>query len=122
MAADQQADKPSSKNPTTKPGHLPVNEVLFERQGAASPFGEDQEFPLPVAYVPYTHRVVHRAWCPPPRTPEGRGRAGGPRADRHGVRSCPMVGLRSMFAAVMPSPPVLPVGSRCSVVLRRCSL
>jgi hypothetical protein len=54
MAADEQAEKPS-KSPTSKPGNLPVNEVLFERQGAASPFGEDVEFPLPVSDLPYTH-------------------------------------------------------------------
>jgi succinate dehydrogenase / fumarate reductase iron-sulfur subunit len=43
------------RNPVPKPGYLPVNELLFDRQGAASPFGEDTEFPLPVESLPYSH-------------------------------------------------------------------
>jgi succinate dehydrogenase / fumarate reductase iron-sulfur subunit len=38
-----------------KDGHLPVNELLGEYQGANSPFGDDQTFPLPVDSLPYSH-------------------------------------------------------------------
>lgn len=31
-----------------EPGKLPVSELAFDKQGAASPFGEDITFPLPV--------------------------------------------------------------------------
>ncbi|GAA1702678.1 hypothetical protein [Fodinicola feengrottensis] len=41
-----------------KPGHLPVNELLFERQGPASPFGEDTVFPLPLDQLPYKHPAL----------------------------------------------------------------
>jgi len=35
--------------------HLPVTEVLFDRPGAPSPFGDDQTFPLPVSALAYRH-------------------------------------------------------------------
>jgi hypothetical protein len=54
MAAEPQSDG-KGKNPAYGAGHLPVNELLFERQGPPSPFGEDIEFPLPVESLPYTH-------------------------------------------------------------------
>lgn len=38
-------------------GHLPMNEVLFDRAGAPSPFGDDQLFPLPVSELTYVHPV-----------------------------------------------------------------
>ncbi len=38
-------------------GHLPLNELLFDRPGAPSPFGEDQQFPLPVSDLVYHHPV-----------------------------------------------------------------
>jgi succinate dehydrogenase / fumarate reductase iron-sulfur subunit len=53
-----QAEPTGRKNPVTRPGHLPLTELLFERQGAASPFGEDTEFPLPVEDLPYVHPWV----------------------------------------------------------------
>ena len=34
---------------------LPVTEFLFDRPGAASPFGDDQTFPLPVSALAYRH-------------------------------------------------------------------
>jgi succinate dehydrogenase / fumarate reductase iron-sulfur subunit len=34
---------------------LPVSELLFDRPGAASPFGDDQTFPLPVSALVYRH-------------------------------------------------------------------
>jgi hypothetical protein len=52
MAAEQRS---KGKNPAYGDGHLPINELLFERQGPPSPFGEDIEFPLPVDQLPYTH-------------------------------------------------------------------
>jgi hypothetical protein len=54
MAAEPQADG-KGKNPTYGEGHMAINELLFERQGPPSPFGEDVEFPLPVESLPYTH-------------------------------------------------------------------
>jgi hypothetical protein len=36
-------------------GRLPVSELLFDRPGAASPFGDDQTFPLPVSALVYRH-------------------------------------------------------------------
>ena len=46
------ADKPHGR---VKAGHLPVSEILFDRPGAPSPFGEDVTFPVPsdrLAYEP----------------------------------------------------------------------
>jgi succinate dehydrogenase / fumarate reductase iron-sulfur subunit len=37
------------------PGHLPVTEVTFNRAGAASPFGDDVRFPLPLDQITYVH-------------------------------------------------------------------
>ncbi len=34
---------------------LPVTELLFDRPGAASPFGDDQTFPLPPGTLSYVH-------------------------------------------------------------------
>lgn len=45
----------TGKNPLPKPGHLPMTELLFDKQGPASPFGEDVQFPLPPESLPYTH-------------------------------------------------------------------
>jgi succinate dehydrogenase iron-sulfur subunit len=36
-------------------GRLPVSEFAFDRMGAASPFGDDISFPLPVNRLTYTH-------------------------------------------------------------------
>jgi hypothetical protein len=55
--ADQ--TRTSGESPATvggqpvKPGHLPVSEMLFDRPGAASPFGEDVVFPLPADQIVY---------------------------------------------------------------------
>ncbi len=38
-----------------KPGRLPVSELAFDRAGAASPFGDDLRFPLPVSALTYVH-------------------------------------------------------------------
>jgi succinate dehydrogenase / fumarate reductase, iron-sulfur subunit len=35
--------------------HLPVSELVSERPGPLSPFGEDVEFPLPPEKVAYVH-------------------------------------------------------------------
>ena len=40
---------------TVPDGRLPVTEFLFDRPGAASPFGDDQTFPLPVTALAYRH-------------------------------------------------------------------
>jgi hypothetical protein len=40
---------------TVKPGHLPVSEFAFDRAGAASPFGDDVEFPVAVETLTYQH-------------------------------------------------------------------
>ncbi|HEV2088462.1 MAG TPA: hypothetical protein VGR21_09130 [Cryptosporangiaceae bacterium] len=56
MASEQSPPKPGrGKNPVAKEGHLPVNELLTEYQGACSPFGDDVTFPLPVEDLAYTH-------------------------------------------------------------------
>jgi succinate dehydrogenase / fumarate reductase iron-sulfur subunit len=47
------------KNPVIKDGHLPVNEMLGEYQGACSPFGDDLVFPLPVENLNYSHPDPH---------------------------------------------------------------
>jgi hypothetical protein len=35
---------------------LPVSELLFHRAGAASPFGDDLQFPLPAGALNYNHQ------------------------------------------------------------------
>ncbi|MGA8115067.1 MAG: hypothetical protein WCA46_15485 [Actinocatenispora sp.] len=60
------ADRP--RGHVVKPGHLPVSEMLFDRPGAASPFGEDITFPLPVDQIVY-------------QLPDGNDESG--EADRH---------------------------------------
>jgi len=41
--------------PVGPDGKMAVSEVTFDRPGAASPFGEDQEFPMPPNSVNYQH-------------------------------------------------------------------
>ena len=36
-----------------KPGRLPVSEILFSMAGAASPFGDEVSFPLPIDEIEY---------------------------------------------------------------------
>jgi succinate dehydrogenase / fumarate reductase iron-sulfur subunit len=56
-----QTDKTSTdKHGRVKPGHLPVSEILFDRPGAPSPFGEDVVFPVPSDQLAYR----------PPESPE----------------------------------------------------
>lgn len=43
-----------------KPGHLPVSEILYDRAGAASPFGDELTFPLPVDQIVYEVPSEHR--------------------------------------------------------------
>ncbi len=50
--------EPAPPRNTPKPGYLPVNELLFERQGPASPFGEDAQFPLPLDQLPFKHPAL----------------------------------------------------------------
>lgn len=55
----------ASKKPTTvvvrsraqsiPEGRLPMTEILFDRAGAASPFGDDLLFPLPISELTYVH-------------------------------------------------------------------
>lgn len=46
--ADRKKDKARQE-------HLPVSELVSERSGPLSPFGEDVEFPLPPEQVSYVH-------------------------------------------------------------------
>jgi len=55
MAQDERPGEAKRKVVVAKPGNLPVDELLFTRQGPPSPFGEDVEFPLPVDELPYRH-------------------------------------------------------------------
>jgi hypothetical protein len=36
-------------------GRLPMTELLFDRAGAASPFGDDLSFPMPLSELTYVH-------------------------------------------------------------------
>lgn len=38
---------------SVKPGHMPITEMLSDRPGAGSPFGEDLTFPLPTEQIVY---------------------------------------------------------------------
>jgi hypothetical protein len=38
-----------------RPGNLPLTEFTFDRAGAASPFGDDLNFPLAVSELSYVH-------------------------------------------------------------------
>jgi NADH-quinone oxidoreductase subunit B len=46
-------DRPAQAAPIDERGQLPLNEVAFNRQGPASPFGDDVEFPLPADEIDY---------------------------------------------------------------------
>ena len=46
---------PKRRNQVVKDGHLPVNELLFDRAGAGSPFGDEVDFPLPTDRLIYRH-------------------------------------------------------------------
>jgi hypothetical protein len=60
-AEDPAPEASTTRRTRMKPlaeGHLPVTEVTFDRAGAASPFGDDQVFPLPVERLLYTHSTT----------------------------------------------------------------
>jgi hypothetical protein len=44
-----------------KPGHLPISELLSDRAGAGSPFGEDLTFPLSTDQIVYHLPAEHDA-------------------------------------------------------------
>jgi hypothetical protein len=44
-----------SRAKVVKPGRLPVSEFAADRAGAASPFGDDITFPMPIDYLNYEH-------------------------------------------------------------------
>jgi succinate dehydrogenase / fumarate reductase iron-sulfur subunit len=46
---------PRGHGQVVKAGRLPVTEFAFDRAGAASPFGDDVRFPLPVEALTYVH-------------------------------------------------------------------
>jgi succinate dehydrogenase / fumarate reductase iron-sulfur subunit len=50
-----EVELPHPKRVIVSGDHLPINELLFDRPGAPSPFGEHQEFPLPVEDLSYEH-------------------------------------------------------------------
>jgi succinate dehydrogenase / fumarate reductase iron-sulfur subunit len=52
---EQQARQVGSHAQIVKPGRLPVSEFAFDRAGAASPFGDDVEFPIAVEALTYRH-------------------------------------------------------------------
>lgn len=56
-AASSPADQPRHRRRehVVPDGRLPVSELLFDRQGAPSPFGDDQTFPLPAESLRYRH-------------------------------------------------------------------
>jgi succinate dehydrogenase / fumarate reductase iron-sulfur subunit len=49
-------DAPAGQGPVLGPdGKLPITEFTLDRSGAASPFGDDQEFPLAAENLNYQH-------------------------------------------------------------------
>jgi succinate dehydrogenase / fumarate reductase iron-sulfur subunit len=54
---DPAVDAPpaTGRGQVVKSGRLPVTEFAFDRAGAASPFGDDVRFPLPVEALTYVH-------------------------------------------------------------------
>lgn len=48
----------SSRARAPKVGHLTVAELVSDRAAAPSPFGDDQEFPLPVEELTYTRSTT----------------------------------------------------------------
>ena len=61
MAAEPRQTQPhqpqgrKSRERTVKPGRLPVTEATYGKAGAASPFGDDVTFPLPMDEIDYDH-------------------------------------------------------------------
>jgi len=57
-AQSSQPDLPrgrKSRERPVKPGRLPVTEATYGKAGAASPFGDDVEFPMPIEELDYEH-------------------------------------------------------------------
>lgn len=52
-AQPEQPERRRVRSRLVKPGRLPVSEFAFDRAGAASPFGDDVVFPLPVEQLDY---------------------------------------------------------------------
>ena len=68
VSSQQQSDSDDAKLPvvrskarTVPEGNLPLTEFLFDRAGAASPFGDDLRFPLPVTDLSYVHPTADAA-------------------------------------------------------------
>jgi hypothetical protein len=54
--APSPAPRPTkSRAKVVKPGRLAVSEFAADRAGAASPFGDDISFPVPVERLTYEH-------------------------------------------------------------------
>jgi hypothetical protein len=51
---DRPAIRPG-RGQIVRPRRLPISEFAFSLAGAASPFGDDLRFPLPVERLTYTH-------------------------------------------------------------------
>jgi hypothetical protein len=45
----------TSRNKAVAEGEMPISEFLFDRAGAASPFGDDITFPMAAESVTYQH-------------------------------------------------------------------
>jgi succinate dehydrogenase / fumarate reductase iron-sulfur subunit len=63
---DPAADAPAPRGQIVKAGRLPVSEFAFDRAGAASPFGDDLRFPLPVESLSYVHPELDDTAAPGP--------------------------------------------------------
>ena len=48
-----------SRSIVVKPGRLPLTEATYDKAGAASPFGDDIEFPFPPDRLTYEHPPAH---------------------------------------------------------------
>lgn len=53
--AQHSRGRTKSRAQVVKPGRLPISEFAFDRAGAASPFGDDIVFPVPVERLTYEH-------------------------------------------------------------------
>ena len=54
VEAGSGSSRTTGRQSPIKEGHLPVSELIADRPAAPSPFGDDQEFPLPVEQLTYT--------------------------------------------------------------------
>jgi hypothetical protein len=67
MAKPKDTSGKPSRARVVKPGWLPVSEFAFDRPGAASPFGDDVTFPVPVDRLTYEHPQSIKLPEPPSR-------------------------------------------------------